>query len=810
MQTQRSFAPEGQSVSRARRFVRETLAQWGAEDLGDDAALVASELVTNAVVHAGTTVRVGLDLGLHELRLEVEDLHPRRPLPLGADVASEDEGGRGLLIAAALAEVWGVDYMAGAKRVWVRIARPGMDPERELAVSSADPSDGTAVEEPVVGVVGLGQDGFVSTWSHDAERVLGWAEADVVGRPWHELVEHLARGDQSDPGSDLPSWPHGRWQGETVVLRKSGAPARVFVSQVPEASGEGSTLLVVPASRRGLLEWPLQRTRRGDGDAESLGVREEALDVLGFEAYLDLAVERARDTLSASAAYALLARDVDADFEIAAVSGFDEGVRGRVLGPDTPGRPDARNPHLPVVHDHLDGDLPWAPDSGSRSLLVVPVAAGGRVVGALGVVSERPVAFGSDQAVLLQRLAGTLSVAADRARLRAAERGRRGWLTFLAESAELLAGSLDADMTMAITGQIVVPELATWCALHLDDERGRPVLQQVWHSDERMTGRLRTALERTDPEQLAGPGGGDLVGAVQIIPLVARGQRMGVLTLGRAAGNPLRGEVLAVAESIARRAALAIDNARVHGELRAMGEALQRSLLPASIPSPPTFEVGVAYEAAGEWSLAGGDFYDVFPVRDGRWCFAVGDVCGTGPEAAAVTGLARHTIRALTLAGFPVPAMLERLNAAILEEGDRSRFLTLVCGVLTPRAGGRVHVSMVSAGHPLPFVVRPSGEVAQFGRAQSLLGVLDTVEFLSDELVLDRGDLLVTVTDGVLERRAGPRMMGEAGLMAELAGLGGTPAQTVADRIRRLVADFADLPQTDDMAALAIRVPLPG
>ena len=154
------------------------------------------------------------------------------------------------------------------------------------------------------------------------------------------------------------------------------------------------------------------------------------------------------------------------------------------------------------------------------------------------------------------------------------------------------------------------------------------------------------------------------------IPLVARGRRIGQLTLGRPPGDPLHGEALVVAESVARRAALAIDNARAHGELQAVGEALQRSLLPAALPSAPQFDVGVVYEAAGERSLAGGDFYDVFPLGGGRWCFAVGDVCGTGAEAAAVTGLARHTIRALGLAGFPVADILERLNAAILEEGS--------------------------------------------------------------------------------------------------------------------------------------------
>ena len=115
-------------------------------------------------------------------------------------------------------------------------------------------------------------------------------------------------------------------------------------------------------------------------------------------------------------------------------------------------------------------------------------------------------------------------------------------------------------------------------------------------------------------------------------------------------------------------------------------------------------------------------------------------------------------------------------------------------------------MSLVSAGHPLPFVVRRTGEVGQVGRPQPLLGVIEKVTFLADEYVLDRGDLLVAVTDGVLERREGRRMLEEEGLAADLTEAENLPAQAVAERIRRLVGDFAPGPQADDMAVLAIRV----
>jgi serine phosphatase RsbU (regulator of sigma subunit) len=120
--------------------------------------------------------------------------------------------------------------------------------------------------------------------------------------------------------------------------------------------------------------------------------------------------------------------------------------------------------------------------------------------------------------------------------------------------------------------------------------------------------------------------------------------------------------------------------------------------------------------------------------------------------------------------------------------------------------GRRFRLELVCAGHPPPFLVRGDGSVRQVGRPQSLLGVLDDVGYTADEVVLDRGDLLVTVTDGVLERRDGNVMLDDEGLAAELRAAAGLPAQAVAERIRRLVLDFAPAPQRDDMAVLAIRL----
>jgi serine phosphatase RsbU (regulator of sigma subunit) len=751
------------------------------------------------VVHTGTASRLELRLEQQNLRIEVEDRHPGRALPTGNELPGDEaEAGRGLLITSALAAAWGVEYTATSKRVWVLCDRDGGAATGTVPSATAATKRGDPVR---VAVLEVTADGVVSAWNADATTLFGWTAQEAVGRRLDDLIDP-APGDR--PPTEHASGRSGRWQGSYSVVRSLGPPVEMFASHMPSERGDGSVVLLVPVEQRALLEHPPGPARVARTELDPLGLRDDALLRLGVDEYLALAVERVRDPVSADATYLLLAHDFDEEYEVVAVSGLADGLRGTRLHPGAPGVPDARTPHLPVVvPDVAEFEVPLLEATDLRSLVVVPVVVEGRVIGALAAAAEHVHGFSDEEAVLLQRFADSIAVVADRARLRASERERRDWLSFIADSGDLLAGSLDQDMTMAITGQIVVPRIARWCAIHLNDERGQPVLQQVWHEDEKAVESLRAVIETTGPQDLVDR----LDDAVTAIPLVARGRQIGFLTVGRAASDPLGEEFFLVAESIARRAALAIDNAHAHGELQAVGRALQQSLLPASIPAVPGLDVGVVYEPAGEASAAGGDFYDLFPVGGGRWCFVVGDVCGTGAEAAAVTGLARHTIQALVRSGFPIAAALERLNSAILDEGDRARFLTLVCGTLE-RSGSRVHMQMVNAGHPPPFVVERGGQVHQIGSPQSLLGVVEHVTYAAEDLTLGRGDLMVAVTDGVLERRNNGTMLGEAGLAAELIHVGDQTAQAVAERVRRRVLGFTDAPQRDDMAILAIRVEL--
>ncbi|WP_233507919.1 PP2C family protein-serine/threonine phosphatase [Spongiactinospora gelatinilytica] len=384
------------------------------------------------------------------------------------------------------------------------------------------------------------------------------------------------------------------------------------------------------------------------------------------------------------------------------------------------------------------------------------------------------------------------------------------WLGFLADASDLLAGTLDPDMVPAIVAQIVVPRLSVWCAVYTSDAGLGPLrLSYLWHADEARIDSLREELASIEVPPPQRPQTVPLtIGDYHVlaVPLLARGRGLGVMLLGRTDRFP--DDIIQFAEDIGRRAALAMDNARLYAQQAAANRALQRSLLPPDNPEVPEVDYGVVYEPAGETNEVGGDFYDLYRAGDnGAWRFAIGDVCGTGPEAASVTGLARTTLRLLAREGHKIAHVLVRLNEAILEEGERARFLTLLHGEITPTASG-MEARLISAGHPEALRLRQTGEVEVVATPQSLLGVFSEVTFEEDIVELNHGDVLLAVTDGVTERRSGGRLLDDDGGLAKLlAECVGLSAQAVAERIRRGVQDFAPEPSADDLAILVLRAP---
>jgi serine phosphatase RsbU (regulator of sigma subunit) len=291
-----------------------------------------------------------------------------------------------------------------------------------------------------------------------------------------------------------------------------------------------------------------------------------------------------------------------------------------------------------------------------------------------------------------------------------------------------------------------------------------------------------------------------------VFPLLARGRSIGMLVVGGPRGARFNRDMLELTEDLAGRAALAIDNARLYEEQADLSRALQRSLLPPEIPVIPGLDLSVVYEPAGESGEVGGDFYDVFSVGP-RWRFAIGDVCGTGPEAASVTGQARQALRILGRENYSIPEVLERLNALILDEGSRARFLTLLHGEVEPQEDGSARVTYATAGHPPPLFLSPAGTVAGDDESDLMLGAFPEAEFSVKTVTLEPGHLLLGFTDGVTERRNGDRLLGDdRGLEHILAGCAGLGAGAVAARVSRAVRAFSAEPSHDDMAMIVLRI----
>ena len=297
--------------------------------------------------------------------------------------------------------------------------------------------------------------------------------------------------------------------------------------------------------------------------------------------------------------------------------------------------------------------------------------------------------------------------------------------------------------------------------------------------------------------------------SVALVPLTAGGRSFGVLALTwDEQGHVPADEDRRLLDEVARRLALAIDNAQLYAERAHIASTLQASLLPPDLPVIPGVEAAARYLPAGEASEVGGDFYDLYGLGEGSWAIMVGDVCGKGAEAAAVTAMARYTLRAASAAAAerPDPAgAFHLLNRQMCGERVPERFLTAVLGRLIPREDRGMDLLLACAGHPAPIVLRAGGEAVPVAAGGPLLGVDDAATWAETRITLDPGDAIVFYTDGVTEAlRTEPLSAAE---LAELLPPGaGASAEALADAVRDLAHERADGPLRDDVAIVALRL----
>ncbi len=572
-----------------------------------------------------------------------------------------------------------------------------------------------------------------------------------------------------------------------------------------------------------------------------------------------------------------LLADDGVNLEIVHEIGYQEEVKAHwrtfPVDADLPASEAIRTGQMVLLHGPEDRNRRYPAFQGTPMVsdgayAVVPlIDENGITFGAMVVGFPEPRTFSDGELRVLSALSAQAATALRRATLyedaqEAAEAEREARLAaeraqdrlgFLAEASSDLASSvLDLETTLARIVELAVPRLADGCAIHLVDERGRARAVAATHFDSSKAAPLRRAADTLDvvgvgavvrtgrpeihlemsEEALRRLGADDDhldmlrsagFGSVAVLPLRSQSRPMGALTLVTAPGRPLDPADLQLAEQLAVRAAIAIDNARLFADRTRVARSLQASLLPPSLPAIPGLELGARYAPAGEGVEVGGDFYDAFALKGGRWLLVVGDVRGKGVDAAAVTGLARHTIRSIALYEAEPSAILAHLNQVLLSaEADRvaalqscddppweltePRFCTVALAIVEPGNAG-ADVVVCSGGHPLPLVGRGDGRVDTVGRAGSLLGASAEIELYDVGLRLGPGDSLVCFTDGIVERHRGRDFFDDIGIAKVLAAATDVDAATIAARIEQEARGLFDDSPHDDMAVLVVRVP---
>ncbi|MCM2389802.1 PP2C family protein-serine/threonine phosphatase [Streptomyces albipurpureus] len=395
---------------------------------------------------------------------------------------------------------------------------------------------------------------------------------------------------------------------------------------------------------------------------------------------------------------------------------------------------------------------------------------------------------------------------------------------FLAEASLQMDASLDVEETLQRVARLAVPAVAEGCLLHLrQGPRLVPVAsahiaadRQSWLADTAsgdawLTQVLRRSVEGEGGLILSGKalvggplgakaaGVGTSVRVLSVNPLRARGRVLGTLTFlfHHEDASTQMPRFLA---DLANRAALAIDTSTLYEQRRQHVVSLQRHLLPAELPHSPGLVLSSAYEVADDSLDVGGDFYDAIPGPSGRIALLIGDVCGRGAEAAALTGLARHTLRTLLEDGSPGAHTLVRLNQALHRERAR-RFVTALVVTLVPEGDG-FRAEVANAGHPPPLVRRASSRVERVECGGLLLGVQSSAAYTSVSVDLGPGDSLVLFTDGLTEARARDGRFFEDLLPGAVAREGAGDPRWLAGRLVHAGVDFR-VSGEDDVAVLA-------
>src|SRR3954452_2067944 len=422
-----------------------------------------------------------------------------------------------------------------------------------------------------------------------------------------------------------------------------------------------------------------------------------------------------------------------------------------------------------------------------------------------------------------ERITGLLSDITER-------RQREEAPAFLDAASQVLAKTMDPVETLEEVARLAVPALADWCSVQLAEDR-----QAFWvaHVDPAKVRWARELQDRYPPDPDAHTGAPAVIrsgrselypvidsalleaaaldeeqiqlvrdlqmNSVMVVPLAARGRTLGAITFVWAeSGRQYSTRELELAEELGRRAGLALDHARLFAREHAAAETLQRALLPGHLPELPGFALVVRYVPSDSRDHAGGDWYDAFRLRDGRFGIVIGDVGGRGMTAAATMGQIRNSLRAYALQGMvPGEVIAARHTLVVASEGAIT-FVTVVYVVLDPHTGEGV---LASAGHMPPLVVGADGGASYVDAPRCPpLGFSGAGRCTLGRFTLELGQTLWLFTDGLVESRRRPIDAGLAELAA-LAGRASGPLDDIADHLLVALPAARD----DDIALLGLR-----
>lgn len=705
---------------------------------------------------------------------------------------------------------------------------PGSGGQIEVLVATRAQRDHGAHNEPLMAVSGtelildrahnavisMNRDGLVTYWNPSAERIFGIPRTEAVGRTVADLIipERLREAHKAGLRRFLAEGAGSMLERRTelAALHRDGSefPIELAVSAVAQDGEWLFTAFVQDISER----------RDSERERERL-VEELRQALLGSEQRFETTVGTLSDPVTIRDRED---RIIYANEAALAHLGFESLEQ---LRSTPPGRIMADY----VVTAEDGGDVPMEQIPSVRLLRGEPAEP--LVIRTISRES------GAERWLLLKAaplrdangdIEATIMVIEDVSAQKRAERRSE----FLSRASEILASSLDYEQTLRNVAQLAVPHVVDWCAVDLIDRDGDRVSVAVAHADParlELAEKLRAyEPERLDPDRglgLALRTGEPILypeiddemlvrGAVDehhlallrsvgfrsaaVVPIRIGRRSLGAMTLVTAdSGRVLDGEDVELAEQIAARAAVAMENSRIYSERSEIAHTLQQSLLPDVLPHVPGYELASVYVPALESTEVGGDFYDAWESGNG-WIVTVGDVTGKGVEAATLTSLVRHTLRA-TAEFVSSPAELLRRLDVMLKRHEGA-----MCTALCMRLDGD-SVTLAVGGHPLPIYVDERG-VREVGEHGPLLGAFETAAWQDVVLDVDDGATLVMFTDGVTDAVGGDGdRFGFGRLRATLDRCRTMSAPELIESLAATLQRFQVGEHADDMAALALR-----